>query len=348
MRVALIHMKLGLKGGLETRLYNYIQFFRKRGDEVTVITSKITGEVELPKDVHIVKIDLSSVPKPIRPWMFASRLADAMPQYQFDFSLSMARSYSQQCLIAPNTHKGYLKAMNKKWLSPTDWQNNSLDKKAFKRTKHIFACSNMVRQEIIDLYGGDATKIHTLYPPVNTATFHQGSVVSTADLRTKHGLPQGKKIALFVSTSHKRKGLDLLMEAFKDSKLRDYHLAIAGSDLQNLPNNIQALGFVRNMAELYHACDLTVHPAIYEPFGQIVSESICCSTPAIVGPNVGAKEVITPNTGLVVSNYHLPDWINAIKTGFTQSFNIPEDFAQQNGLTLEQHCERMLAVWGDE
>lgn len=344
MNVGLIHMKLGLKGGLETRLYNYMQYFSRRGDEVYIFTSKITGEVELPPNVHIVKLDLSAIPKPIRPLVFAWKLKEAISQYPIDFSLSMARSYSQTAIIAPNTHKGYMNALGKKWPSLIDRMNLYLDKKAYRSTAYIFACSEMIKQELIDLYGIDAAKIEVLYPPVNTAVFNQDSIYSKSELRQKYGLPQDKKILLFVSTGHKRKGLDMLTEVMQGID-KNIVLAIAGTPFQPSADNIISLGFQRKMQELYRAADLTVHPAVYEPFGQIVTESICCGTPVFVGPGVGAKEILTDEVGIAFSHYNPDQWRQAIEMALTKPWPaIPEDFAQQNDLSLEQHMERMLQV----
>lgn len=346
MKVALIHMNLGLKGGLETRLYNYMRYFLSRGDKVMVITSKIALGIDIPREVDIMKIDLSSTPKPIRPWVFAGKVAEVMQTMNFDFSLSLARTRSQKALIAPNTHKGYLKALDKKWNSPIDWMTNRLDQKAFETTPHIFACSEMVRQEMIDLYGIDGNKIHTLYPPINPYDFNPNAIQTLPELKRQLGLDLDKKTLALVSTSHNRKGLPLMLEVMKRLENQPIQLAVAGTPLLHMPSNVVSLGFQTNMKKLYWAADLLVHPAVYEPFGQVVAEALACGCPAIVSDKTGAKEILSPEIGLVVPTLDPELWAKAIEKALAMSFAIPDDILVQKGLTLEQHMQRMLAVVG--
>lgn len=345
MKIALVHMRLGLKGGLETRLYNYVHEFRRLGHEVTVVTSKITGEVSLPKDVHIIKIDLSSIPKPVRQWFFVKKLEEALQQYRHDLVLSMSRSRSQDVLIAPTTHRGWLYAQDKKLLSPIDWMINRLEQKAFESSPVILACSEMIRQEIIQMYGISAEKVQVLYPPLNTDKFKLGSIYSKSELRAKFGLPADVKLCVFVSTSHKRKGLPLLLDVFKELEGQGIHLAVAGTPFQsNLPN-VHSLGFVVNTPDLFHAADMALHPAIYEPFGQVVSEAIACGLQVLVGPHVGAKEVINDKVGVVVPDYEVDSWKESIMKRISKSYVFDIDFVYSHNLSLKQHCEAILEAY---
>ncbi|CAN5211076.1 glycosyltransferase family 4 protein [soil metagenome] len=342
MRVALIHMNLGLKGGLETRLYNYMRYFINRGDKVMVITSKIALGVDIPREVDIMKIDLTSTPKPIRQWVFANKVDEVMRTMKFDFSLSLARTRSQEALIAPNTHKGYLQALHKRFNSPIDWMTNKLDEKAFKTTPHIFACSEMVRQEVIDLYNIDGGKIQTLYPPINPYDFNPNAIQSKAELKRSLGLDAKKKTLLLVSTSHNRKGLPLMLEVMQQLLRQPIQLAVAGTALHNLPENVISLGFQTNMKKLYWAADLLVHPAVYEPFGQVVAEALACGCPVLVSDKTGAKEILTPELGFIVPELNPELWAKAIDKALIHPFIIPDDILLQKGLTLEQHMQRML------
>ena len=94
-----------------------------------------------------------------------------------------------------------------------------------------------------------------------------------AVLRERYGLPADKRLFLFVSSSHKRKG-HFLLRCFAQATDTDSVLVIAGLPkvLSDLPNVID-LQFIPQMEELYAAVDFTtIHPATYEPFGQIVSD----------------------------------------------------------------------------
>jgi|688.fasta_scaffold39585_6 glycosyltransferase involved in cell wall biosynthesis len=344
-KIALIHIRLMNKGGLETRLINYMNYFLSLGHEVTIITSKISGEIELPKDVHLIKIDLSAYPKFIRHLFFNYKLEKTLEENTFDYTLSLERTWSQDNLIAPNTHIGFLKAQDKWWRNPSDMIQLYLDKKSFRNAKNIFACSQMVKEEIVNEYNIDATKIKVVFPPLNTQKFNLQERAKQKEYLEKYNIDISKINFLFVSTSHKRKGLDLLMEIFSKKENEDKHLYIAGSTAQYKQKNIHSLGFVNNTNELYVCVDATLHPAVYEPYGQIISESIACGTRVIVSDKVGAKEIIkNKELGEIIPANDLEAWSYAI-VHFEKKASIPEEILQSitKELSLENHMCKLIS-----
>ncbi|NNF02617.1 MAG: glycosyltransferase family 4 protein [Bacteroidia bacterium] len=317
-------------------MYNYINYFLKRGDEVTVITSKIDKSVRLSSDVDVKKIDLSIWPRIIRPILFDRAVVRILQNGSFDFDLGLER-VSSSYLIAPNTHAGYIEKQNKKWRSLSDLIQLYMDKRSFANAHRIFACSDMVKDEIKRLYAIEDRKIVTLHPPVDTNRF-KPDPEPKSDLRERLNLPIDKKLFLFVSTSHKRKGLDILKNVF--SKLPEDHiLLVAGSKIKD-GINIQGLSYVKNIEDFYKAVDYTLHPAIYEPFGQIISESIACGTPVIISDRVGAKEIVHKGNGVVVDSLRSADWEEAILSAPIHRFK-SEEFRKE--LSLDAHMEKMMS-----
>jgi glycosyltransferase involved in cell wall biosynthesis len=100
------------------------------------------------------------------------------------------------------------------------------------------------------------------------------------------------------------------------------------------------------MKRLYWAADLLVHPATYEPFGQVVPEALACGCPVLVSDKTGAKEILTPQLGMVVPELNPELWAKAIEKALAIPFHIPDDLLVQKNLTLDQHMERMLSVCG--
>lgn len=345
MNIALIHIRLMNKGGLETRLINYMNYFLAKGDQVTIITSKISGEIQLPNSVKVVQLELSKYPKFIRHLFFNYQLETYLKSNVYDYALSLERTWSQAHLIAPNTHIGFLKAQHKWWRNPSDLLQLYLDKKSFASVPHIYACSQMVKDEIVNDYKIDTAKIKVVFPPLNTAKFNLKHRTQRAQFQKKHEIDDTKINFLFVSTSHKRKGLDLLIEIFSKSENKDKHLYIAGSNTKYNQSNIHSLGFVNNTFELYTAVDATLHPAIYEPFGQIISESIACGTYVIVSDKVGAKEIIQDeNMGQVIkSSTDINAWNLAIQQ-VKKDREIPNYQIEyiSSELALENHMKKIV------
>lgn len=344
MKVALIHYRLVARGGLETRLVNYTNYFVARGDEVTIICAKKSDDVKLPPSVHIEMLKPGLIPNPFRKLNFAVLVSKYMKTHAFDFSLSLSRTFSQDAVLAPGNHLGYLLANQKTFKTIDDRTQIYLDRKAFEQTDIIFAASQFMKRELIELYGIDESKIKVLYPPLDTSKFKPALAAEKKAFKIKHRIRNAGTSFLFASTGHKRKGVDLLLQVFKKLDPEKFHLYIAGFPKvkTNLPN-VYNLGFREDMMEIYNAVDFTIHPAIYEPFGQIIAESIQCETPVIISDKVGAKEIVTPDMGVVIKGFEHKDWIEKIESLQSHSFFKVEKTIKMD-LSIENHMRNMLNI----
>ncbi len=344
MKIAIIHYRLVNMGGLETRLLNYIDAFRNKGHQVTVIYAKKSNNVKLPENVNEIRIKLGITPKRFRTLLFSKKLKKVMNKNNFDFSLSLGRTGSQTAVLAPCTHLGYLKALNKTSRNIQDRIEIDLDKVAYQNSDVIFACSEMIKQELINLYKVASDKIITLYPPLNNQKYFPAkSKEEITQLKDKYGIQPQTTNFLFVSTSHKRKGLPLLLELFEQLPKDQFQLYIVGKPKvkSNLPN-VNYLGYYTNLRDIYVTMDFTIHPSIYEPFGQIISESIQCNTPVIVSNNVGAKEIVNEKNGIIINSLEANDWINEIKTLSQKSFDIDKKVLIENNIYVNDHVDRII------
>lgn len=340
MKVALIHYRYIRKGGLETRLFNYIDYFLRRGDEVHLYTAKVANDIDVPKQLNVHLIDVKKIPKPFRQLFFNRKLKKVFKKDDFDFSLSLERTTPQKYLIAPNTHQGYLIAQQQFSFFPLDWVNLHLDKQAFRDAETIFACSQMIKREIETYYKMPSTKIKVVNPPTDLDRFND-KILSKESAREQLGIEHDKIYFLLVSTSHKRKGLALLEKVFKQLKNTNIHLLVAGTPFKDSGfQNIKSLGFMEDMTLAYAATDYTVLPAIYEPFGQVVVESLACKKPVIVSKNVGAKELINENNGIVVNDFLPNSWKNALEKMSKTAYNVEN----MNRFSLERHMEQLLEL----
>ena len=98
------------------------------------------------------------------------------------------------------------------------------------------------------------------------------------------------------------------------------------------------------MEGLYAASDFLIHPANYEPFGQVVSESLQMQLPVIVSEHTGACELIGDEEGIVVGGLELKDWSEAVEKALSRTWNIAPNFALRQGLTVDQHVEKMMQM----
>jgi len=110
--------------------------------------------------------------------------------------------------------------------------------------------------------------------------------------------------ALFVGRLSEEKGIDILLDAWKNIDL-PLKLIGTGPFKQQLENNTQSnieyLGLKEKpeVLELIKNADFVVMPSTwYEGFPMVLVEAFACGTPVIVS-NIGSmKEIVTPQTGL--------------------------------------------------
>jgi len=349
VKVALVHKRIGHVGGLETRLRNYMQYFSDRGDSVTVFCYKQDRSIELPENVEVRRVPVGAMPKPYRAWYFNHKLNRMFRKEEFDFSLALGRTSQQMACLAPGDHLGYLKARNKKGRKPVDLVQINLDKLSFKNSKLIFPCSDLVHDNLVELYGVAADKMQVLLPPLDVSRFNRVLKPQKAALRAKYGMSTDKKTFVAVSTSHKRKGIPLLLELFNELQDLPIELKIAGRSRRrsrrNKPANVDFVGYVKRPEELFTAADYSIHPAIYEPFGQVISESMACGAPVLISENTGWSRTLPENYGSVVKGFDKEDWKNAIRTFIEKDLSIPQDFSEIHSLSLEKHMEKMLSTY---
>lgn len=343
MRIALIHYRLLRKGGLETRLLNYIHYFVGQGHEVNLIVSKIDPSVEIPESVRIHQINLKRVPKPVRMWFFNTGLKKVMQQESFDLSLSLGRTSHQDLVLCPGTHLGYMDALNMRFKGPIDRMNIYLDKLAYRDSKLILAASEKIRDELVGFANVPESKIRILYPPTDANTFNQTGKSRKRELRDKFGFSTTRKSLLFVTTGNHLKGYDFLLKLMGTLQNEPIELIVAGvKPMKTNLTNVHYLGYSEDVRELMWAADALIHPAIYEAYAQVVSEALFCGLPVIVSDKVGARSVVSEDVGVVVNGFDMKDWTSAIEATLHKNWNIPINFAEMNGLTVSQHCEKIL------
>ncbi|MFX1453162.1 MAG: glycosyltransferase family 4 protein, partial [Promethearchaeota archaeon] len=119
---------------------------------------------------------------------------------------------------------------------------------------------------------------------------------------------KNKKIILYVGRIAKRKGIDILINAFSSLKneLKDAYLLIAGGDFdyksnimyiankEHLKNRIIFLGHVpkRLLPKLYSLANVVVYPSKFEIFGHVILEANACKKLVIASNHWGPKELI--------------------------------------------------------
>ena len=106
-----------------------------------------------------------------------------------------------------------------------------------------------------------------------------------------------KPILIFVSLSHRRKGLDSLLTAMRDV---DATLWIAGRPLGRwyeaqiktlgIGAKIRVIPVTNSLVDLYQAADWFVHPTLYDASANTVLQSMACGVPGLISVHDGAVD----------------------------------------------------------
>jgi glycosyltransferase involved in cell wall biosynthesis len=298
MDILITHTNLTRGGGAETYLLSLVHGFCEAGDRVHLVLAKRDPTLMLPAGCTVETVQAGWVPQKLRPWFLDGLFRKRIAGRRGWSSVSLARNSGHDVAINGGTHRGFLRAMQRR-PSWGDRLQIAVERQAYETARGIVAHSRLVAEELRNDYNIPESKITVIYPPVDRERFRFGLRERRSEFRARWKLPVDKKLILFPSTGHERKGLPLVVEAMRRLPTERYALVVAGRAAPKMADGIEvvSLGFVDAMDQVYAACDLTVLPSHYEPFGLVYVESALCGTPVIFGEKAGAAELLSPPIG---------------------------------------------------
>lgn len=202
----------------------------------------------------------------------------------------------------------------------------------------LFTCEQERRlaRESFRLYRARevVTAFGTRTPPQDAARLREHFLALHPGLR-------GKRLLLFLSRLHEKKGCDLLIEAWARVAGRDpsLHLVMAGPDAHGLGAALQARAAQLGVAEriawpgmlqgdakwgAFHAAEAFVLPSHQENFGIVVAEALGCGLPVLISDQVNIwREVQQTGGGLVA-----PDTVEGCTSLLETWLALPPDERQ--------------------
>ncbi|QHS51224.1 glycosyltransferase [Edaphobacter sp. 12200R-103] len=128
---------------------------------------------------------------------------------------------------------------------------------------------------------------------------------------------RGKRFLLFLGRIHRKKGCDLLIEAFGKIARRDpeLHLVMAGPDQQGWSRDLNQMAAAAAVQDRVHwpgmltgnakwgaffSCEAFVLPSHQENFGIAVAEALSCGKPVLLSDQVNiAPDIVRDGAGLM-------------------------------------------------
>jgi starch synthase len=128
-----------------------------------------------------------------------------------------------------------------------------------------------------------------------------------------------------------RKGIPLLLEAWKAAGLKGAELKLIGSwhlaerVKRELPNRVTHIGPIgrHELREFYRRSDVFVFPSFFEGFGLVILEAMSCGLPAIATDGTAAPDFIDDGCGKVIPSGDVDALIEALRTFFKERDDLP-------------------------
>jgi UDP-glucose:(heptosyl)LPS alpha-1,3-glucosyltransferase len=281
---------------------------------------------------------------------FANELEQLRSQIRCDVLMSLERVWSCDVYRAGDgVHRAWLER-RKRFAAPLDKLFRTFNRKhteilrleksllADRGAGRVIASSQMVKNEIIDLYDYPADKIDIVRNGVPLEQFRFDPEVrakARADLKL-----QADEIAvLFAGSGWERKGLRFAIEAVDACPNLKIRLLVAGrgNERKFKSSRAQFLGELADLAPTYAASDIFLLPTIYDPFSNACLEALASGIPVITTRGNGFSEVI--EHGVHGSIVDLADDIGSLRDAI-QLWSEPSRRAAARSTTEPAGAER--------
>jgi glycosyltransferase involved in cell wall biosynthesis len=305
MKIGLSSNALKHSGGLERYAMDLVRGFAAAGIELAFFARRFDLSVPESRMVEPHRINVSFLPGKLRDRWFSWRLRRARRAAKVDVLIGCNRVDSSEIAICGGTHLGFLRATGRPEKRSDTWQI-ALERRQYEQSSVIVAHSQLMHDELRELYGVEEAKIRVLYPPVDGARFTPVDAARRAELRRRFGFADHEVVLLFPSSSHERKGLPLIEAALRDTAL-PVVLAVAGRPPARTSDRLRYIGYIKAIENGYRAADFTLLASKYEPFGLVGVESVMCGTPVIFPSSIGCCDAIAPHAKFVFAPDDLAD-----------------------------------------
>ncbi|MDX1985493.1 MAG: glycosyltransferase family 4 protein [Candidatus Obscuribacter sp.] len=307
-------------GGLELYAFKLVQALLKKGHKVTVLCQESKTDLQEPG------LTVLTVPQPKKKLSKAERL-----NYNYEELsklLAAARFdlvHSQHCPVKGadivTFHQHTVKRFSisgdplERLINEVKLQLASpykirlrQDEELLKSTKLRIFVSQICRRDYYETYGiEDEVRFPYLIVPPGAEL--QSAVKAEAEPTTF--------TFLFIGKGYRKKGLDTLYKAcalLKKDRLKFKLLVVGMKDspgnrltarLHNLDEEVELLGFQRDLENIKDRCQVIVVPSKCEAFGMSPIEAMLKGLPAIVSSMAGVTEVLEDGVDSLILHEHL-------------------------------------------
>jgi UDP-glucose:(heptosyl)LPS alpha-1,3-glucosyltransferase len=293
-------------GGAEAYLKRLARGVTKAGHDLQLVSTNDWPDVEWPFGL-ITHVRSKS------PIGFASELERIRTEFRCDVLFSLERIWRCDIYRAGDgVHRAWLDRRQKfelplkrfvRSLGSKHQDLLRLEQSLFSggNAVRVIAASQMVKDEIINLYRYSADKIDIVRNGVPLEKFRFDPELREKS-REELNLRPDQTALLFAGSGWERKGLLFAIEAAALCGDRKMRLLVAGRGNTRLYKTkslrfwreepVQFLGEVADMLRVYAAADILILPTIYDAFSNACLEALACGLPVITTRSNGFSEII--------------------------------------------------------
>jgi UDP-glucose:(heptosyl)LPS alpha-1,3-glucosyltransferase len=278
-------------------ILNFIRANKTKFGGAEVYLSRLSAEFNKQNTSH--QNIYSKIPKFLPSWFRAilfNLQVCLTKKNQFYFSLERI-TCPDIYRAGDGVHKVFLTTTQKSKLNPLHPVYLYLEKRCFQNARHIIANSQMIKNQIINTYNIDNTKISVVYNGVNLT-----NQANPAKIKQEFELTD-EKILLYVGSGFKRKGVKELLELVAKLKTQNIKVFVIGKEkkiayYQNLAKKLDVAekiiwtGARVDVNDFYAVSDIFIFPTHYEPFSNVVLEAMSFKTIVWTTKQNGASEIL--------------------------------------------------------
>ena len=256
----------------------------------------------------------SNIPKILPSWLRVTlfNIQTCLFKKQNDIYLSLERiSCADIYRAGDGVHKVFCKVEKKSFLNPLHFVYIYLEKRCFQNSKKIIANSNMIKEQIIQTYDINPSKIDVIYNGINLKP-----KVNFDSLKDEFNI-KDEKIILYVGSGFKRKGVEEFLNIISKLKYHNFKAFIVGKEKKissyknlalelNISHKVIFTGARDDVDKFYSMSDIFLFPTRYEPFSNVVLEAMMYENAVITTKQNGASEILNDNYTMQKSkDYHI-------------------------------------------
>lgn len=178
------------------------------------------------------------------------------------------------------------------------------------QSDQIIVCSSFMKNEVMDLFQYDESKITIIPNGIENISDVQLSPTQVPYVK------KGGRLIFSIGRMVQEKGFETIISAADDlcARFEDIYFIVAGRGPmleeyrrkvkeRKLENRFCFPGFIsdQHRAELFSLCEIAVFPSLYEPFGIVTLEAMTAGKPVIVSNTGGLKGIVQHgSTGLLM------------------------------------------------